>query len=447
MLPQLFSCKKYLDKKPNNSLTVPTSLNDLQALLDDVNTMNEQRTSSYGEASADDYFDDADVYNSMGTFYQNIYTWTPYNYNYPGDWAPLYNPIYNANYCLEQVNKVSPNGNEIQWNNIKGSALFFRSYYFLQVAWSFAKAYDDNTSTSDLGIVLRLTSDYNVPSVRSNVKQTYDQIIKDAKESIAYLPDNSSHPARPSKPAAYGLLARAYLSMRIYDSAAIYANLYLQLKNQLMDYNVAGGDVIDINSQTPFKSFNSEVAFYTSMNLSVYTHHPAAGANVDTLLYSNYSNNDLRKTAFFTPTANGYQSFKGNYQADAYSLFSGIATDEMYLIRAECYARSGNTSSALNDLNTLLVKRWKSGTFTPVTATDSNDALNTILTERRKELLLRGLRWSDIKRLNKENRNIVLKRLVGGHAFMLSPNNDKYALELPFDLINLTGMPQNPGWQ
>ena len=34
------SCKKYLDKKSNNSLVVPSTLEDAQALLDDANHMN-----------------------------------------------------------------------------------------------------------------------------------------------------------------------------------------------------------------------------------------------------------------------------------------------------------------------------------------------------------------------------------------------------------------------
>jgi len=57
---------------------------------------------------------------------------------------------------------------------------------------------------------------------------------------------------------------------------------------------------------------------------------------------------------------------------------------------------------------------------------------------------MRGLRWMDIKRLNKENRNITIKRLIGGQEFTLSPNANYYALPLPNDIIQLTGMQQNP---
>jgi hypothetical protein len=115
----------------------------------------------------------------------------------------------------------------------------------------------------------------------------------------------------------------------------------------------------------------------------------------------------------------------------------------MYLVRAECEARKGLVASAMDDLNTLLIKRWKTGTFIPVTADNANEALQIILTERRKELIDRGLRWMDIKRLNKENANIVLVRKIEGQAYTLQPNANYYALPLPADVIKASGIPQN----
>jgi hypothetical protein len=91
-----------------------------------------------------------------------------------------------------------------------------------------------------------------------------------------------------------------------------------------------------------------------------------------------------------------------------------------------------------------LIKRWKTGTFIPVTAASNTEALDIILLERRKELLMRGLRWIDIKRLNKEGRNILPKRIINGQSFSLSVNENRYALPLPDDIISITGMPQNP---
>ncbi len=67
--------------------------------------------------------------------------------------------------------------------------------------------------------------------------------------------------------------------------------------------------------------------------------------------------------------------------------FGGIATDEIYFIKAECAARSGNKDEALDVLNTLLAKRYKNGTFKPVTEPDAGVALQTILTEKEEKNL------------------------------------------------------------
>lgn len=445
-----FSCKKYLDEKPRDNLSTPSTVKDLQALLDNSSHMNIGRTPAFLEVSADDYFLVQSTYNAASTENQQAYKWSLAQYNFePGnDWASTYLPIYNANVCLDAIDDIPVESSTVsEWNNAKGSALFYRSFYFLKLAWTFAKSYDETTAASDLGIVLRLTSDPYVPSVRSNVQETYNQIISDAKEAIHYLPNIPAHPMRPSKAAAYALLARTYLSMRQYSSALKYADSSLQIQGAIMDFKTpcSSCDVISTSASTqvPFKRFNSETIFYTEMSTNFSVHRPGNG-RVDSTLYLSFASNDLRRTTYFR-SQSPYQRFKGSYTGNVITLFTGLATDEMYLIRAECNARAGNKDAALLDLNALLSKRYNA-TFVQVTAIDANAALDRILIERRKELLMRGIRWADIKRLNKEGKNITQKRIIDGQTYTLAPNDDKYALALPTDIILQTGIAQNPGW-
>jgi hypothetical protein len=113
-------------------------------------------------------------------------------------------------------------------------------------------------------------------------------------------------------------------------------------------------------------------------------------------------------------------------------------------MRAESFARVGDKDAALLNLNTLLEKRWKSGTFTPVSAASDEEALAIILAERRKELVMRGLRFMDLKRLNKEGANITLTRVVEGQVYTLPPNDLRYALAIPEQVIEVSGLTQNP---
>lgn len=431
------ACSKYLDKIPANNVATPQSLKDLQALLDDANLMNYFTTPSLGEVASDDYFLTKQLYDARPDFYKKSYTWQPYEYTAPNDWSQAYAPVYVSNFCLDYLDKIPLTElNKEDWHNVKGSAHFYRAFYFLNLSWVYCNAYDAVTSKSDLGIVLRRTSDFNSPSSRSNVEESYQQVIADIRIAIPYLPDLPRHPLRPSKCAAYGLMARTYLSIRKYDSANMYANLCLNIQNRLLNYSDAA---VNQGAFVPFRPFNPEIIFFTTMNAN--PNISKFAANVDTTLVASYTPVDLRRKVFFWPNGK-YVRFKGSY--DGAQFFSGLAVDEVYLINAECLARSGKSQEACNSLNRLLLARYAPGTFAGYEISEKDQLLKIILSERRKELVMRGLRWMDIKRLNKENADIRPVRIVGAETYTIIPNSNRYALPLPKDIIDRTNMPQNP---
>lgn len=439
-LSPIVSCKKFLDAKPDKSLVIPTTLNDLQAILDYSIRINEG--TSFGEASADNYYLIENDFNAFPDDLRKTYTWDNYAYsNYPNDWARVYDVIYPANLVLEGIEEIPQTSeNRAEWNNIKGSALVFRAVSYLQGAFTFCKSYDRETADDDLGMVLRLKSDFNATSKeRSSVRRTYDQIIGDLQNAVSLLPPTPVHPMRPSKAAAFGLLARTYLSMNEYDSCLKYANLCLNIKNDLFDFNT----LEDLNANFAFPEFNKEVIMVTQTRNAIYYSIIQPYGMVDSLLYESYGGNDLRKYAFFLYSPPGY-NFKGSYSGISWAFFTGIATDEVYLMRAECYARNGEIDAAMESLNTVLAYRWKTGTFEPLKASTPSQAVDIILRERRKELLFRNLRWMDIKRLNKIGANITLLRKVNGTEYKLEPNDNRFALPLPYDIIRITGIVQNP---
>ena len=79
-----------------------------------------------------------------------------------------------------------------------------------------------------------------------------------------------------------------------------------------------------------------------------------------------------------------------------------------------------------------------------MTATSVSDALQKIQVERRKELVWRGLRWTDIKRYNKEGAGISLIRILNGTTYTLTPNSNLFVLPIPSDEIDISGIIQNP---
>ncbi|WP_429378345.1 RagB/SusD family nutrient uptake outer membrane protein [Mucilaginibacter sp. UYCu711] len=432
-------CKKFLDEKPDAKLNIPSTLADFQALLDYYPVINNNGASS-GEVSADNYYLlDADFQALTQDYQKNLYTWQKDNLFalINNDWFYAYRPVFTSNTILEGLGKIAPTAvNGSEYNNVKGEALYIRGKAFLKAIGLWSAAYDKTNATAQLGIPIRLSSDFNQATVRSTQQESYDQIISDLTSAAALLPITPLQVLRPSKPAAYALLARAYLYMGQYDKAGLYADSCLQLNHTLIDFNS-----LNTAAAYPFMKFNAEVINDGQMtNLAPIQN---TRARVDTLLYNSYDSNDLRKELFFKISINGTHVFKGSYEGGS-SPFDGVAIDEVYLMRAECYARLNRTNEALRDLNTLLVTRFKKGFFSPFIATSSDAALSIILTERRKELLMRGLRWNDLKRLNQNGANISLTRNVNGQAYILKPNDLKYTLPIPDDIIQLTGMQQNP---
>lgn len=433
------SCTKYLDAKPDAKLVVPSTLQDLQALLDYYPRVN--HFEPYGaEASADNYYlttTDWAAVSPEGL--RQMYRWDPLFSieSIPNDWSSSYDVVYLANTVLDNLDGIRREaGDEAAWNNLKGMALVHRARSLLQIAYIWAPAYDGATASTELGIPLRLDGDFNKVSVRATVQQTYERILQDFKEAVPLLPVKPNSVLRPSRPAAYGLLARTYLSMRRYEEALLYADSCLQLYSKLIDYNT-----LNAGAAFPVPEFNEEVILKTKMIVPQLL--ADSRAKIDSNLYRSYNENDLRKKVFFKSAGSGTYGFKGSYEGST-ALFNGLATDEVYLMRSECYARKGNTDAALSDLNTLLEKRWKTGTFTPYTTAAAGDVLQLVLAERRKELLMRGLRWMDIKRLNREGAGITLKRVLNGQEYTLPSNDPRYALPIPENVVALTGVPQNP---
>ncbi len=438
-------CKKYLEAPSDQNLLIITNLQDVQSLLDNYFKTNESNPGS-DEVSADNYYLPDATYQSLPWEQnRNMYIWQPNDLFYPysvveNDWTFAYNTIYIANTILDNmdgtISRTPENGRD--WDDIKGQALFLRAHSFYKAVGIWALAYDEATASTDLGIPLRLNSDFNEPSSRSTNRETYYQIIQDLKMAIPLLPRTAIHSLRASKPAAYGLLARTYQAMRKFELAGLYADSCLQINHKLIDYNQ-----LNNNSPYPLARFNDEVIYDARAGggSSFYPINPAF-CKIDTVLYDSYLSNDLRKSLFFTLNSAGI-TFRGSYFGDP-SLFNGIATDEVYLIRAECYARAGNAVAAMTDLNTLLTNRYKTGTFQDITANNSEEALAEVLIERRKELIMRGNRWMDIKRLNKEGYNISIIRILDNVTYTLAPNDLRFALPIPDDVISLSGMQQNP---
>lgn len=431
----------FLDPTPDMARVVPQSLEDLQAILDNTRYMNGMTntgagiTPIVGEIAADDYyFDKPSFYPYLPDVLKNCYirrTAEVFLTSELTDWDSAYQGILYANLVLQTLPVVKyASGQERLRDNLEGSALFHRAHFYYHLAQIFCPHYQTETAAASRGLPLRLTADVNEILDWATLQQTYGQIIGDLQKSIGLLAERPSYATRPSRMASYALLARTYLTMGNYQSAFNYADSCLQIEDKLMDYNT-----LDPTAAYPFERYNDEVIYACLMPslapLNTFT------ASVDSNLLDSYEALDLRRSLFFHQPNDlektGYE-FRGSYDGNA-TFFSGIARDEMYLIRAEANARMDRTQNAMVDLNAVLRMRFKSAAFEPRITLDATEALTIILDERRKELVMRGLRWTDLRRLNTDPRFArTLIREMNGERYELAPNDPSYVFPIPSNI-------------
>ena len=424
------SCSSdFLDAKPDKDLVVPKTLADFQALLDDVNQQINQ-TPGGSDIATDDILLKENGLASASEEVRHIYLWNRdgiKNLIRNSDWDNMYAQILRSNIVLEGLEDLTELKDNLQFKEIKGAGLFFRAWHFFHLLQQFSKPYDVETAKSDPGIVLKLQADINEQRGISSVENCYSQILHDLEEAVKLLPKTSQVVSRPNLTSAYALLARVYLSRFDYDNALKYANLSLQLNANLMNFNSITTSFPDL-----FKQKNPEVIFYAIpiLKTPIFTQNGIINKELINL----YSTTDLRREKFFKFDAAENAQIKTSYYVNglAYT-FAGLLTTEQYLIKAECLIRKNAFEEGIVLINQLRKFRMSDKVpFIDLTAGNKEEALSIVLEERRRELFMKGLRWFDLRRLNKDDLfKRTLKRTYNGNEYQLGPTDEFYAFPVP----------------
>jgi len=448
--------ERFLDVKPSQSQRIPASVADYLALLDNPtnnnNPMNIRSSHTLGLIGADEFFITQNQWDAFPTgiqynYQKNAYTWEQEIYEggetgiqAPTDFETGYLRILRSNLVLDGLGKMDVGETERQDLRLgKGMALFHRAWNYYNLAQLYCPVYQPSTAAADLGLPLRLTPDPTTQIQRASLAATYDRIVADLTESVSLLPPRSEVLFRPSKCAAYALLARVHLQIGDYVQAGLFADSCLQLQDRLIDFN---GLSVTGNYLFPLYGIgNPEVIFVTAAyNAHIYG---TTRFNADTSLLGAYEEGDLRRAVYFQENNNGRTLFYGSYYGNDW-FFTGLATDEIYLIRAECLAREGNLPAARSDLDHLRKNRISATHFDALVIDNAEELLDLIIAERRKELVLRGTRWEDLRRLNREPRyRVELARVLGDRRFELREDSPRWVWPFPVEAIRAGGYAQN----
>ncbi|MDQ0109702.1 hypothetical protein J2T02_004846 [Chitinophaga terrae (ex Kim and Jung 2007)] len=355
-------------------------------------------------------------------------------------WGEHYARINQYNTVLIGIDDATA-GTAGQKRSLKAEALLGRSWEYFYLVNEYGKPYDSSTAAKDPAVPFVTSNDVSqtVPG-RSSVEEICQHIINDVNSAIPDLPaDNSANRFRGSKAAAYSLLARLFFYARNYTEARKNAELALaNSKATMLDFN---GPM----PSTDLLSTRSDV-IYGRMVL---------GNSVAALDFMrSFAPNDLRprklyySTDGYTFTTRGATIFIPAYVNPMLQYTNiGTSVQELKLIIAECAARSGNLATALQQLDDVRRNRFAAASYVPYTSANQEEVLQEVLKERIHELPFSGLRWFDMRRLDKENRMGAVNRYdaAGNVIATLPPHSNRYTLQIPVQVLSFNpGMQQNP---
>lgn len=142
----------------------------------------------------------------------DAFTYTPRTEEFNAFWKLQYNGITQCNLVLDNLPKVEMNA--ARRDQIRGEALFLRSYYYFMLAQVFG----------DVPLITRILPPEQLKMPRTPKAQIYALIQADCEEAASLLPATqpASEMGRATKGAAYALAAKAFLYENKWDKVLEY---------------------------------------------------------------------------------------------------------------------------------------------------------------------------------------------------------------------------------
>ena len=356
-----------------------------------------------------------------------------------------YNQIQVANGI---ISKFADSDNATDINHV-AQARAMRAFDYMTLAPYFQFSYAAGAQDKPcVPIVTEETTEFS-NNPRATVAQVYEQILKDLNAAFEKLTIDRTDKSRINSTVVLGLMARAYLAQQEWAKAADYADQAIQ-SAQAEGIRIATISEVstpafcnikepnwiwgyDMTTSMAKEQYATSPSWLGSFSASSYSAGVGCYAMINSMLWNKISATDIRKQWWvdenlhsdllstvswgtatgdaistltiddvkfkFTPYTNvkfGIPSGIGTVDND--SDFPFMRIEEMYLIKAEGQAKSGNTAGAQATLREFAVNRDPSYNIPPASIRSLEDE---IWFQRRVELWGEGFAWSDVMRLNK----------------------------------------------
>jgi starch-binding outer membrane protein, SusD/RagB family len=426
----MISCQKFLDDKPQSSMTTGNAYNSAQDIENAL-------AGCYQLFHGSDYYQWENVMlsdnrsdnaypggNNEETFfdYDRFILPASNSHNYV-NWSALYQGVARCNILLDKINDVTDA--KLDQDNrraqIIGEASFLRAFHYYQLVklWG--------------GVPLELESNTADPSItrkpRSTEKEVYDQIEKDLKVALTNLPDAynsdaSVNKVRATKGAANALMAKIWAQRtdRDYNKVLQYCNEvitspagYALMSNyaDLFDgsHYLNSESILEIPFIEGSPNANWAVQLYLAPedgwqkycvpSKDLVAAYDSEGdvvrkdANIvwyDNLLWPDENWNPCMDPATKVPFNYKQKHAAGWASGDDYYL---IRLADIILLKAEALNELGNTAEAAENLNQIRARVNLPAVDAGISKAEMK---NKILKERRLELAFEAQRWDDLVR-------------------------------------------------
>jgi hypothetical protein len=479
LFASLAGCKKsFLDIIPKGS-QVAVSTNDYDLLMNNNSLYFYQASGGLREfvLMGDEIAAEAGFFgkqqNDAAVLAPRAFQWADRIFeskNYPLDLQSQTGEMYLLNKVINEV-MGSAEGSDEQKKSLQAEAKAERAFLNFSLVNIYGKPYLASTAGSDPAFPLIMEASTSATNFkRASVQECYDLIIKDLMEAMPSLPVENMVHTRMSRAAAEALLAKVYMFMGKFSDALPLLNsafsdvASFQMPVRLYDYNVEfapGGSFLPISS---YSGPNGPGNNYTDLTESVLDKtfmggpFDGNGFENDGLVLTPaaaalYAPSDLRLLQYTDMNADGTPNAGGRLRK--YGLLYirfGIELSEMYLLRAECKARTSDLTGAIADVETLRKNRMPpaDAAVPGVIAADQTALIKFIIDERIREFAFTGFRWFDMRRLSVDplfTGAVYTHTLYdpSGNTVYTLKQPERFVLQIPDSYINANpGMVNNP---
>lgn len=482
LLVLITGCADFLDEVPDNRVA-----------LDNLEKAAQLLTNAYSDGSYafTDWMTDNVAYTrgvTLRTNHNETYTWADETTDATEQdtptffWNSTYNAIAHANEVLAVLDALEAHSEEAQArkNAILSEALLTRAYGHFMLVNLFARHYNDQRARSDLGVPYVDTPEtiFIKTYKRNTVQEVYDRVEQDMLAGLELVDDSffsNSGKYHFNRNAALAFASRFYLFKGDYEKCIEYSDLMFR-----GDPSAFVRDLTADEFQSASSSIEGYAQLYSSPDLpsnlllirkvslvqrTDFAHGPTSVLYRDIFSANPFPfTTDERENPALIKGQNAvfplrYQSLFQRSSPNSnvgtpYHIHMAFRGEEVLFNRMESYVQLNRIDDAIRDMQILLDRRY-SGPSVTLTMELIREAFGVadnpfvsnkfimdlyVQLERRKEFIVQGLRWFDIKRFELE----VEHDLADGSIITLEENDRRKVIQIPASAIDVGKLQPNP---